>query len=75
MMTMDTSFNGYARSSPPTLWPLYTDKDPHGDDYTDTALSPVTNDELDSFEMFNTTEAAKSAVNRVRDRSQLNVVH
>lgn len=51
------------------------EQDPHGDDYTDTALSPVTNDELDSFEMFNTTEAAKSAVNRVRDRSQLNVVH
>jgi len=51
------------------------EQDSQGDDYTDTALSPVVEGELERFEMFNVTEAAKSAVNRVRDRTQLNAAH
>ena len=36
-------------------------KDPNARNYTDIALTPVADDELDSFELFNVTDAAKTA--------------
>jgi hypothetical protein len=41
-------------------------KDPNKRNYTDIALTPVADDEFDSFEMFSATAAAKSAANKVR---------
>jgi hypothetical protein len=41
-------------------------KDPNRRNYTDIALTPVADDEFDSFEIFSATAAAKSAVNKVR---------
>ena len=41
-------------------------KDPNRRNYTDIALTPVVDDEFDSFEMFSTTAAAKSAVSKIR---------
>jgi hypothetical protein len=40
--------------------------DPKAADYTDLALTPVTDDEFDSLEMFNVSAAAKSAVVKIR---------
>ena len=37
-------------------------RDPQARDYMDLALTPVVEDEFDSFEMFSNTDAAKSAV-------------
>ena len=36
-------------------------RDPHARDYMDTALTPVTDDEMDVLEMFNVTDAARAA--------------
>ena len=41
-------------------------KDPEARNYKDLALTPVVEDDFDSFEMFSTTDAAKSAVTKVR---------
>src|SRR5258708_5683 len=41
-------------------------KDPNARKYTDVALTPVVDDDFDSFEMFQASESAKSAVNKVR---------
>jgi Radical SAM superfamily len=41
-------------------------KDPDARKYTDVALTPVVDDDFDSFEMFKASESAKSAVNKVR---------
>lgn len=43
-------------------------RDPDLDSYTDTALTPVTEGELDNFEMFTATDAAKTAVAKVRKK-------
>ena len=48
------------------IWDLYRfrrelKRDPNARNYTDRALSPVLADEFDSYEMFSTSEAAKSA--------------
>ena len=40
--------------------------DPKAAEYTDLALTPVTDDEFDSLEMFNVSAAAKSAVVKIR---------
>ena len=40
--------------------------DPKAADYTDLALTPVTDDEFDSLQMFNVSAAAKSAVVKIR---------
>lgn len=44
--------------------------DPAAAQYIDRALTPVTDEDLDTFEIFNSTEAAKSAVTKVRTRRQ-----
>lgn len=44
------------------------EQDPVGDAYTDIALTPVSDGELDEFELFTATDAAKSAVEKVRRR-------
>jgi radical SAM superfamily enzyme YgiQ (UPF0313 family) len=41
-------------------------RDPKARDYTDLALTPVLADEFDSYEMFLTSEAAKSEVTKLR---------
>jgi radical SAM superfamily enzyme YgiQ (UPF0313 family) len=41
-------------------------KDPNAKNYMDTALTPVTDDEFDSFEIFTHTEESKSAVMKMR---------
>jgi radical SAM superfamily enzyme YgiQ (UPF0313 family) len=41
-------------------------RDPNARKYTDIALTPVVDDDFDSFEMFQASESAKSAVNKVR---------
>ena len=41
-------------------------KDPNARQYTDVALTPVVDDDFDSFEMFKLSESAKSEVSRVR---------
>jgi hypothetical protein len=40
--------------------------DPNAANYTDTALTPVTEEDFDSFELFTVNDAAKSAVDKVR---------
>jgi hypothetical protein len=40
--------------------------DPNARNYTDLALTPVADEDYDSFEMFNVSEAAKTAVSKVR---------
>jgi Radical SAM superfamily len=45
-------------------------RDPKARDYTDLALTPVLVDEFDSYEMFSTTDAAKSEVSRLRHPSE-----
>jgi radical SAM superfamily enzyme YgiQ (UPF0313 family) len=40
--------------------------DPNARNYTDLALTPVADEDYDSFEMFNVSEAAKSAASKVR---------
>ncbi len=42
-------------------------KDPNARNYTDVALTPVMDDDFDSFEMFTASESAKSAVNKLRN--------
>ena len=44
------------------------EKDPNSANYTDVALSPVTDNELDDLDMYTATEAAKDAVEKVRQR-------
>jgi len=41
-------------------------KDPNAREYTDVALTPVVDDDFDSFEMFKLSDSAKSEVSRVR---------
>ena len=41
-------------------------RDPKARQYTDLALTPVMADEFDAYEMFSSTESAKSAVSKVR---------
>src|SRR5258708_37792381 len=41
-------------------------KDPNARNYTDVALTPVVDDDFDSFEMFTASESAKSAGNKLR---------
>ena len=41
-------------------------RDPNARNYTDLALTPVVDDDYDTFEMFTVSEAAKSAVTRLR---------
>ena len=41
-------------------------KDPNKRNYMDLALTPVVDDEFDSFEMFSATAAAKTAVSKIR---------
>ncbi len=53
------------------IWTLYRFRrqlksDPAALDYTDLALTPVTDDDLESYEMFSITESAKSAASKVR---------
>ncbi len=44
-------------------------KDPNARNYTDLALTPVAEDDFDTFELFSATEAAKSAVTKARSHS------
>ena len=44
-------------------------RDPEAANYMDTALTPVSEDEFDSFELFNVNEAARSAADKVRHPS------
>ncbi len=44
-------------------------RDPDARDYTDLALTPVMDDEFDSYEMFSNTESAKSLVSKTRHPS------
>ena len=44
-------------------------RDPAARNYTDLALTPVADDEFDSFEMFTASDAAKSAVVKMRSHS------
>ena len=48
-------------------------RDPNAADYTDLALTPVTDDELDSLEMFNVSAAAKSTVVKIRGANLLDL--
>ena len=41
-------------------------RDPNAANYTDTALTPVTEEDFDSFELFTVNDAAKSAVDKMR---------
>jgi hypothetical protein len=41
-------------------------RDPNAANYSDTALTPVTEDDFDSFELFTVNQAAKTAVDKVR---------
>lgn len=41
-------------------------RDPHAREYSDLALTPVVDEDLDSFELFSATEAAKSAAMKAR---------
>jgi len=41
-------------------------RNPNARNYTDTALTPVTDEEIDTLEMFNVTEAARAAANKAR---------
>ena len=43
--------------------------DPNARNYTDLALTPVADQDFDSFEMFTVSAAAKSAVSKVRHHS------
>ncbi len=45
-------------------------RDPNARSYTDLALTPVVEDDFDSFELFTATEAAKSAVMKLRKPGQ-----
>ncbi len=45
-------------------------RDPNARNYSDLALTPVVDDDFDSFELFTATEAAKSAVMKVRKPGQ-----
>ena len=45
------------------------ERDPNSENYSDAALAPVTAGELDDLEMFTTTEAARSAVEKARKRN------
>jgi hypothetical protein len=40
--------------------------DPHARDYMDLALTPVAEDDFDSYEMFSNSESAKSAASKAR---------
>lgn len=53
---------------------LEVEKDPAADQYTDLALTPVTEDELDKYDMFTSTESAKSAVKKSRKRHVANAI-
>ena len=44
------------------------ESDPEGEHYMDIALSPVSDDELESYDMFTATDAARSAVEKARKR-------
>jgi hypothetical protein len=44
-------------------------RDPNRLTYTDVALTPVAEEDFDSFEMFTVSDAAKSAVVKIRDHS------
>ncbi len=44
-------------------------QDPGARDYTDLALTPVAEDEFDHYEMFSSTESAKSMVTKIRHPS------
>ena len=46
-------------------------RDPDARNYTDLALTPVVEDEFDSLEMFTVTDAAKSAVMKVRKQIEV----
>ena len=41
-------------------------RDPHARDYLDTALTPVSEDEIDVLEMFSVTEAARAAATKAK---------
>jgi hypothetical protein len=43
--------------------------DPHARDYTDLALTPVVEGELDALEIFTVSGAAKSAVEKARKQA------
>ena len=45
-------------------------RDPRAREYADLALTPVLADEFDSYEMFSTSEAAKSEVSKLRHPSE-----
>jgi hypothetical protein len=47
--------------------------DPLAREYSDLALTPVVSDEFDSYKIFSNTEAAKTAVAKVRHPSQFPV--
>jgi len=49
-------------------------RDPAARNYTDMALTPVTDEEFDSFEMFTARDAAKSAVMKMRGQTPASVV-
>jgi hypothetical protein len=44
-------------------------RDPAARNYTDVALTPVADEEFDSYELFTTSDAAKSAVLKMRGRT------
>jgi hypothetical protein len=43
-------------------------RDPEARNYLDTALSPVRDDEFDELDIFKASDAARAAVERVRDQ-------
>ncbi len=45
-------------------------RDPEARNYKDLALTPVAEDDFDTFEMFSATDSAKSAVMKVRGETQ-----
>ena len=49
------------------------ERDPHGDRYTDIAISPASDSELDALDMFTSTAAARSTVEHARRRSAVAV--
>jgi radical SAM superfamily enzyme YgiQ (UPF0313 family) len=49
--------------------------DPAARNYTDLAMTPVVEDDLDAFELFKITDAAKSEANKARKPAKEGVVH
>ncbi len=46
-------------------------RDPNARDYTDLALTPVSDDELDELELFDLNDASRAAVDKLRSRQRL----